>query len=65
MGHVIELASLSMMLVFLAVALSIVGFGVSKLLHLVLDARRQDSMNSQALYVAAKSRADRRSAARA
>lgn len=65
MGHYVELASLMVMVSFLAIVLSAVGYGASKLLHRALDARRQESMKADALVAAAKSRAARRSAARA
>jgi hypothetical protein len=64
MGHLVELASLAVMLVFLAFALSVVGFGVSKLLHRVLDARRQQANKAFSRIAAAKSRAASRQATR-
>jgi hypothetical protein len=65
MGHHVEFASTVIMLVFLAIALSAVGYGVSKLLHRVFDARAEEKMKAEGLVAAAKSRADARRAARA
>lgn len=64
MGHFIELASLLVMLAFLAVVLSVVGFSILKLLR-YFGSQNQMSMTPQRNYAAAKSRADKRSAMRA
>jgi hypothetical protein len=65
MGAYVELASLTIMLAFLAVVLSAIGWGASKLLHSIFDARRQKKMKAEALVAAASSRARARAAARA
>ena len=65
MGYLVEFASLSLMLVFLAVCLSVVGFGVSKLLHRWIGARAQSSNQARTRVVTAKSRAAHRSSVRA
>ena len=65
MGVHVEFAAFCLMMVFLAIALSAVGYGMSKLLNRVFDARREEKMKAEGMYAAAKSRADARRTARA
>lgn len=65
MGAHVEFAGFCLMMVFLAIALSAVGFGVSKFLNRVFDARREEKMKAEGMFAAAKSRADARRTARA
>jgi Na+-transporting methylmalonyl-CoA/oxaloacetate decarboxylase gamma subunit len=65
MGVHVEFAGFCMMMIVLAISLSVVGYGISKLLNRVFDARREEKMKAEGLFAAAKSRADARRTVRA
>jgi len=56
----LELALLIVKLAMLAGVLSIVGFGVSKLLHAIADSRQQERVREQAVVASARARASAR-----
>jgi hypothetical protein len=60
----IELALLVVKLFMLAGVLSVVGFGLSKLLNAIADSRRQERMREQAVVASARARAQTRAQAR-
>ena len=56
MGAYVSLAALTIQLVFLALVLSFVGYGVNKLINFYLDSRRDELMKAEALKATTRNR---------
>lgn len=65
MGAYVQLAALAIELVFLALVLSIVGYGLNKLIARHLVSRQEEKMRSEALVAGSRARAHARAKATA
>ncbi len=65
MGAYVSLAALTLELLFLAVVLCIVGYGVNKFINAYLVSRRESKMKAEALVVSSRARAHARAKASA